>query len=360
MNANINERSSVGLGLQLQVIICPKCQHKRTADDHGPDWQCPNCGVAYNKAAPSPAVTHIVDSASRERGSRDDLETATPSALSLATDGRIGRLRYLAFGWPIIALSYLLGIPAVFIVPLHKALGVMLLILVGVLLFLLPLRLMALRMHDVNRSGKWMLALLLLPAAFSVLGGIQMVPIGTCFFWIIALLLVLVPGSEGYNDYGPPAGANTTLVKVGAVLFLALMALGVVANIKYMQYVRSGKLNSAHYKAEGIVAEQPGSGNVQSGTAAATQNTVRLRDFVGTWQGQNMSLRVDKSGDGVFLHLDGNSSIKAYGPLRVLDGNHISIGIGPTPQVLHVAVPPHVEGKVARMTLDGVELIKND
>jgi hypothetical protein len=28
---------------------CPKCGHERTADDVGPDWQCPACGVAYSK-----------------------------------------------------------------------------------------------------------------------------------------------------------------------------------------------------------------------------------------------------------------------------------------------------------------------
>src|ERR1700730_18192176 len=110
MNANINERSSrqlslqpeaTGLGLQPHALICPKCQYKRSADDHGPDWQCPSCGVAYNKAtAPSPAVTHIVKSASRVRSSqainRDEWETVTPGAIALSMTGRIGRLRYVA------------------------------------------------------------------------------------------------------------------------------------------------------------------------------------------------------------------------------------------------------------------------
>jgi hypothetical protein len=33
------------------VMICPKCQYERGAADTAPDWQCPSCGVAYNKAA---------------------------------------------------------------------------------------------------------------------------------------------------------------------------------------------------------------------------------------------------------------------------------------------------------------------
>ncbi|BCL74797.1 hypothetical protein JHS3_05330 [Jeongeupia sp. HS-3] len=33
------------------TTICPKCRHSRSPDATVPDWQCPHCGVAYNKAA---------------------------------------------------------------------------------------------------------------------------------------------------------------------------------------------------------------------------------------------------------------------------------------------------------------------
>lgn len=34
---------------------CPKCEYIRKPTDHNPDWQCPSCGIAYNKAvAPKP------------------------------------------------------------------------------------------------------------------------------------------------------------------------------------------------------------------------------------------------------------------------------------------------------------------
>lgn len=29
---------------------CPRCRYERQRTDTGPDWQCPSCGVAYNKA----------------------------------------------------------------------------------------------------------------------------------------------------------------------------------------------------------------------------------------------------------------------------------------------------------------------
>jgi len=96
--------------LQPQVTVCPKCQYKRTAADNGPDWQCPSCGVAYSKAAAqSAAVANKVDSArgtvGRRESNDDELETVTPGAISLSVNGRIGRLRYLAYWCPIMALS---------------------------------------------------------------------------------------------------------------------------------------------------------------------------------------------------------------------------------------------------------------
>lgn len=29
--------------------ICPKCQYERKEVEHAPDWQCPSCGIAYDK-----------------------------------------------------------------------------------------------------------------------------------------------------------------------------------------------------------------------------------------------------------------------------------------------------------------------
>jgi hypothetical protein len=97
------------------------------------------------------------------------------------------------------------------------------------------------------------------------MAGPQMVPICSSIFWIASLLLIVWPGSEGYNDYGPPAGPNTTLVKVGAGVILAVMALAVVGNIKYMQYARNAKLDaSAAAAALGADEEQPESSSDQT------------------------------------------------------------------------------------------------
>ena len=36
--------------------ICPNCQYARKATDSAPDWQCPSCQLAYNKAAGAPVT----------------------------------------------------------------------------------------------------------------------------------------------------------------------------------------------------------------------------------------------------------------------------------------------------------------
>lgn len=265
MNESPYGKNPAGLSLEPAPVVCPKCQYRRTAADHGPDWQCPSCGVAYSKAAAqSSAVAHKVSSA---RGSReidlDELDTVTPGALAFTFDGRIGRLRYLAYSWPLMVMSGL-GIAAAIIIPKSPGLAksrATWMIPIGVLCILwiwTSLRLMALRMHDVNRSSKWVLALLLLPAAGAVTGPNSM-PMYAGIFWIVAFLLIIWPGSEGYNNYGPPGGANTLLVKVGAGIVLILMAVGVMGNIQYAKYMRDRKADLAQSTAQDAAGEQPAS-----------------------------------------------------------------------------------------------------
>jgi glutaredoxin len=46
---------------------CPRCRYERQRTDTAPDWQCPSCGVAYNKAEaaplPRPGPTRVEKSA---------------------------------------------------------------------------------------------------------------------------------------------------------------------------------------------------------------------------------------------------------------------------------------------------------
>jgi len=56
------------------LTICPKCNSNRQKDISAPDWQCPVCGVAYDRVGGDPAFRREapcprnVESATREDG----------------------------------------------------------------------------------------------------------------------------------------------------------------------------------------------------------------------------------------------------------------------------------------------------
>jgi len=350
-----------GLSLQPRTIVCPKCQHKRTANDPGPEWQCPNCGIAYNKATP-PAETLVRPATGspgvhgRRDSYRDVVDTATPSALSLSLTGRIGRLRYLAYFWPTMLLSIFLMLLAVRPSTVDKTFTIVLVIALCGLWVCVSLRLMALRMHDLNQSSKWLLGLILLPGVLMAFGKPQLAGMFSILFWIVGLMLLLVPGTDGDNDYGEQPAPNSTLVKVGAGIYLFFIVLAVISNIKYMQYVRSGKLHSPLASA---TQAQPDPAGPQD-AAAALQSAARTPypEWVGLWRGPHSSLQVDNLGNAFFLHMDGSFSVRASGPLRILDENRISIGTGANAVILKLGMSPHAEGQAVKMMLDGVELVK--
>ena len=112
-------------------------------------------------------------------------------------------LRYLAFACPMYLGAVILGMLAAIIVPLQKTDGILLVILGVVLCLWFMLRLMALRLHDLNLTAKWLIALLLLPGVGKVVGGPQLMLVAAALFRLAALGLLFVGGSKGDNDYGP-------------------------------------------------------------------------------------------------------------------------------------------------------------
>lgn len=75
------------------------------------------------------------------------------------------------------------------------------------------------RLHDMNRTGWW-----------SLLGLVPYVN------GIFVLFLILVPGTDGVNDYGVPARPPTTRVKIVASLIPAIMIIGILAAIALPVY----------------------------------------------------------------------------------------------------------------------------
>ncbi len=218
------------LALVEETVQCPACgaeQPKRTL--------CRECGAdmprmlaAQAEAARTPAEPAVSPFAAPRAGVRDladELAPETPNALALSLRGRIGRLRYLAYCLPayvpLIGGAVLGGViaglgrsPAAMILPM--ALG-------GLITLWLFIRVLVLRLHDLNRTGKWGLAALV-PILGAASGSLVLTGILVLLFGLASLALVFMPGSDGANDYGPPPGENTlwTVLGAGAMVLLTI------------------------------------------------------------------------------------------------------------------------------------------
>lgn len=151
------------------------------------------------RAAPAATMLHMETG----RG----LAEQAPSVLGLRFKGRLSKRGY-AMG---LAASFLVGWLLVLFVAGKPGLGRLALAsLAGLVVGWFYLRLCVLRFHDINRSGWWAVAL-----AVPVLG------------FIAALVLALVPGSDGENAYGqmPDEGSRlgTSLVTGACALAIAML-----------------------------------------------------------------------------------------------------------------------------------------
>jgi uncharacterized membrane protein YhaH (DUF805 family) len=209
--------------VQPENLLCRECgcamARVRAAQEAGEAW-------ALGKQSPysvTPGVSHLTD--------EDSDEMSTPRIFAMSTQGRLGRLRYLAYSWPILAAIAAAGILAALTIPKSPVLGGIVLIPAGIVAIWMSIRVLVMRLHDVNRSGKWILAALLLPGVAGAMQSPTMVTVFAGLFWIAVLVLFAWPGTKEANDYGPPCEPNTTWVYVGAGLFIVLQVLSVVGNI---------------------------------------------------------------------------------------------------------------------------------
>ncbi|MDF9775463.1 DUF805 domain-containing protein [Pseudomonas baetica] len=131
-------------------------------------------------------------------------------------DGRIGRLRYLA--WTLVLSTVLLAVCGVFalvalaLIGADSTAGLILGSLLALILFVgfvfVSIQITVQRLHDVGWSG-WLWLLNLVPF------------VGSFFPFVI----MVVPGNDTANRYGPPPPPNSTAVKVLSSLWLIVIAL---------------------------------------------------------------------------------------------------------------------------------------
>lgn len=148
---------------------------------------------------------------------------ATYEPKMLQMNGRIGRLRYLAYS---VGLGLLLGIALLALTFLTggSATGLIIVQVVYVIAGLATTIIVGRRrLHDLGHSGWPTIGLL--------------IPIVNIF---VALWIVFAPGKPDANEYGPPPGPNTTAIKVLALVLPVIAILAVIAAVSmpaYQSYV---------------------------------------------------------------------------------------------------------------------------
>ena len=135
-----------------------------------------------------------------------------------ATSGRIGRVRYIAYGMGIYLLFGILGALLGFVI--GQAGMVIAWIAIMVVGFMLTIQ----RCHDFNTTG-WLSLLLL-------------VPLVNLIFWFI-------PGTDGENEYGaqtPPNGAGVIIAALIVPIVFFVGVLAAIAIPAYQQYQLKAKM----------------------------------------------------------------------------------------------------------------------
>ncbi|MBX8600080.1 DUF805 domain-containing protein [Pseudomonas cichorii] len=125
-----------------------------------------------------------------------------------SVEGRIGRLRYLA--WSLVLVLAGLATMGVCITVMSVSLvgGGLLSTVAVAAFFILSVQRGVQRLHDAGWSG-WLLLLNLAP----FVGG------------IFPFLMMVIPGTKGPNKYGPPAPPNSKAVKILACLWIVFLSL---------------------------------------------------------------------------------------------------------------------------------------
>lgn len=212
------------------LMTCPKCGHQQSKA-----IECSACGIVIEKFIARQAMLaenppEVVSAAATPYATpKAAVAEALPDFGELkafTTDGRIGRLRYLAWSMVLmLACLPLFGIAGGFFAA-SEILGGLLMVVVGIAVAVVGIMFGVQRLHDIGWSG-WLLLVTLVP----IVGG------------VFSLLMFIIPGSTAANRFGPPPPPNSRAVKILALLWVAIIVIGIVAAIAlpaYMGYADAG------------------------------------------------------------------------------------------------------------------------
>ena len=211
-------------------MTCPKCGHHQAKA-----IECSACGIVIEKFIARQAM---LTENPQEVASTVATPYATPKAAvaealpefgelkAFTTDGRIGRLRYLA--WSMVLMLACLPVFAIAggFFAVSEILGGLLIVVVGIAVAVVGIMFGVKRLHDIGWSG-WLLLVTLVP----IVGG------------VFSLLLFIIPGSTEANRFGPPPPPNSRAVKILALSWVAIIVIGIGAAIAipaFMGYSDAG------------------------------------------------------------------------------------------------------------------------
>ncbi|MCU1717499.1 DUF805 domain-containing protein [Pseudomonas sp. 5P_3.1_Bac2] len=199
---------------QAPRMTCPKCGHQQTQTK-----ECSACGIIIDKylarqtaLAPSAAAAATPYATPQAKISAPSAEFDTLKVFT--SDGRIGRMRYWV--WSATLLTCLLPAALALVMAIKSSpligglLSVAAVLVFGAMSLIISIK----RLHDLGWSG-WLWLL-------------NFVPVLGSFF---SLILLILPGNSGPNQFGPPPPENSPIVKILFWLWLVLASLGIVAAI---------------------------------------------------------------------------------------------------------------------------------
>jgi hypothetical protein len=80
--------------------------------------------------------------------------------------------------------------------------------------------------------------------------------------------------------------------------------------------------------------------------------------YVGEWKGGSISLVILEGGRVIYARKEGNMSKSIDAPLNEFRGDNFLVGVGFMSTEFVVSKPPHEEGGLWKMTVDGIELTR--
>ena len=197
--------------------------------------------VHEHAPAPTPVYAEPNSPYAPPRASVGENLPAFATLKPFSVDGRIGRLRFLAWTMVVTLVSLpILSIFALIAVGLVSTeftsgliIGGLIAAFLGLALIIISILFTVQRLHDIGWSG-WLWLLNLVPL------------VGSIFPFVI----MVVPGNTGANRYGPPPPPNSTAVKVLCSLWIVFIGLfivgGMLGGISLIQQEYETSLESSY------------------------------------------------------------------------------------------------------------------